>query len=138
MAITTVVRDGFFERLLPVLRGLDRDPLTGPLTFAMLVPSSVDSDFRYLVLASPGLDELGLARATEVVLRKLREGLGEEALRISSASIRRTDDRAIRTLAEAYDIPQLGVAYQALGAPATTFDLDHPILFVSRHLAAAA
>ena len=138
MAITTVVNDRFFGQLLPVLAELDRDPSTGPLSFAMLIQSTVDENYRSLVLASPSMDRLGWTDATDVVLEKMRERLGDERFRIDNYSVLRTDERAIEQMSQAYDIPQLGTAYMALGSPATSFDLDHPILFLSRHLATAA
>ena len=138
MAITTVVNDRFFERLLPVLTELDRDPATGPLSFAMLIQSTVDDNYRSLVLSSAALDRLGWARATDVVLETMRERLGKERFRIDNYSVLSTTDRAIEEMSQAYDIPQLGTAYMALGSPASSFDLDRPILFLSRPLTAAA
>ncbi len=138
MALTTVVNDGFFERLMPVLSELDRDPQTGPLTLVMLIPSSVDENYRSLVVASDRFDQMDSPAATRLVRSRLRQELGDESVRIDNVSVLRTDHRAIRTLSKAYQVPQLGTAYQALGAPATSFDLDHPILLLSRHLATAA
>ncbi len=138
MAITTVVKDRFFERLLPVLADLDCNPSTGPLSFAMLIQSAVDDNYRSLVLSSAALDRLGWTEATDFVLEIMRKKLGDDRFRIDNFSVLSTNDRAIEQLSEAYDIPQLGTAYMAMGSPATSFDLDHPILFLSRPLATAA
>ena len=138
MAITTVVTDRFFERLLPVLSDLDRDPRTGPLLFAMLIQSTVDDNYRSLVLSSASLDRLGWAKATDFVLDRMREKLEDDRFRIDNFSVLPTNSRAVQQMSEAYDIPQLGTAFMALGSPATSFDLDRPILFLSRQFATAA
>lgn len=132
MALTAVVTNGFLGRLLPVLKKLDQDHETGPLTLAMLVPSSVDENFRSLVLASPALDKIGLLQATSRVLQILNDQLGKESHKIDTVSILRTNNSAVRLLSQSYDIPELGTAYQAMGLPAMSLGLDDPILFISK------
>ncbi len=135
MALTTVVTDRFFERLLPVLRELDEDAQSGPLTLALLVPFE-DGGFRSLVLSSPKLDGMGLGQATSLVLERLRKGLGPDWLKINSVSIQQGDSIAVDALRKFFDIPQLGTVYRAIGSPLV--GLDDPILFLSRKLAKAA
>jgi len=137
MAVPTVVMNRFFDRLYPLLRELDQDPLTGPLAVAMLIPYSGD-EFRSLVLSSVSLDGMGLAAATSLVLRKLRHVLGPDSFKINGISILRTHDFAVRMVSETYSIPTLGSAYQVMGAPVFTLGLSDPIIFLSRPVAVAA
>jgi len=132
-----VVTNKFLERLYPLLRDLDKDPQTGPLSVAMLIPYTGD-EFRSLALASPALDAMGLAAATSLVLAKLRQSLGPDSFKIDGVSILRTHDSAIRFLTESYDIPAIGAAHQALGTPLFTLGTDDPILFLARPVAVPA
>jgi hypothetical protein len=116
MAVKSVVTNRFFQRVLPVLERIDKSTETGPLTLAMLVPSSVNQNFRSLVLSSPGLDELGLSRATTIVLERLRSELGNDAHKIDTVSILKTNNSAVRMISEAYDIDELGTPYEMDGA----------------------
>jgi hypothetical protein len=136
MALKTVVTDSFLNKLLPVLNDMDRDEKIGPLTLAMLVPSSVHENYRSLVISSPNLDSMGLLQATSVVLERLWDELGPEANKIDSVSVLRTHDSAVRILGEAYDIPKLGTTYQAKGLP--SLRLDDPILFIAKQVDAVA
>ncbi len=79
---------------------------------------------------------MGLREATSLVLEKLRAGMGDEALRIDSVSIQRTDNLAVDALNRYFDIPQLGTVYKAIGSP--LIGLDDPIMFLSRKLPLAA
>lgn len=137
MALTTVVTNKFFDRLYPLLRELDADPRTGPLAIAMLIPYSGD-EYRSLVLSSSALDALGFAEATSLVLRKLRNSLGTDSFKIDGVSILRTHDFAVRMVSESYDVPVIGSAHQAMGAPVFSLGLSDPLIFVARPVPVAA
>jgi hypothetical protein len=138
MAITTVVTNSFFEKLVPVLRDFDKDPEIGPLALAMLVPSAMDDNYRSLVLSSRALDAMSLSKANMRVRAKLRECLGEDAWKIDTISILRTRSSAVRILGESYDIPTLGTAYQAAGMAIMALGLDDAFLFLSKSTTALA
>jgi hypothetical protein len=84
------------------------------------------------------LDALGFAEATSLVLRKLRNSLGTDSFKIDGVSILRTHDFAVRMVSESYDVPMIGSAHQAMGAPVFSLGLSDPVIFVARPVPVAA
>lgn len=138
MALTEVVVGGIYERLLPVLRDLDRDSKVGPLTLAILVPSQIYDSFQSLIVSSVGFDSMRLSEATAFVLSKLHDQPGGLSQDIETVSILRTNSPTVRILSESHNVPELGTAYRDLGLPSLAAGLDGAIILLARPLHVAA
>jgi hypothetical protein len=132
MVAKSVVTNGFYERVMVALQSLQQQPNVGTLKLAMLVPNQGTRDSWSLVIASEALDQVGLLQATSIVVEALRKALGKEASQIDAVTILRTSQPTVRTLGEAFDIPNLGTAYRGYGVDELALNLEEPVMFVAK------
>lgn len=105
MTTTIWTTPGDVQKVVEALR-LQR----GEFSLAMLYnEEGVSSTGWNLIVAAPWADDLGRAKATEVVVRALSEGLGlENKHAISRVTVLPTTDRFVRAMTRVYRIASPG------------------------------